>query len=540
MHKLCFGQFGLANQPATGLRHRSSRVAGPTALVARLARVSEDRANYPVQQFPSPCPLPVPASCLPSVYRLVGLRRPQSDSEAFFRRQGRKEAGKAAMALPAYVVEEAGYVGLLSDGEGRGLSKKIRHVRGRNARRMSSMSFRMKSGLSLSSTVSCELLRKLVLNVQEVLLGTKLVLLFPAVPLAIAGHCYGFGQAWVFALSLVGIVPLAERLSFLTEQIAFHTGPTVGGLLNATCGNATELIISIFALYKGNINLVKYSLVGSVLSNLLLVLGTSLFCGGIVNLGKEQFYDRKQVDANTGLLLLSALCHVLPLMFRYAVNYGEHDVITIPTLTLSRVGSIVMLVAYAAYIFFHLKTHHQLFEPQEENDDEGSASFEDEAIIGFASAFVWLVGATIVISVLSEYIVGTIEAASESWGLSVSFVSIIILPIVGNAAEHAGAVIFAVKNKLDITLGVSLGSATQISLFVVPYSVIVAWMMDIQMDLDFKLLETGSLVLSVLITSFALQDGTSHYLKGLILILAYVVIGACFFVLKSPAAGKPT
>jgi len=142
---------------------------------------------------------------------------------------------------------------------------------------------------------------------------------------------------------------------------------------------------------------------------------------------------------------------------------------------------------------------------------------------------------TIIIAVLSEYVVGTIEPTSQSWGLSVSFISIILLPIVGNAAEHAGAVIFALKNKLDITLGVALGSATQISMFVVPLSVLVAWIMGIQMDLDFKLLETGSLFISVLVTAFTLQDGTSHYLKGVLLLLCYIVIGACFFVTRQPA-----
>lgn len=156
-------------------------------------------------------------------------------------------------------------------------------------------------------------------------------------------------------------------------------------------------------------------------------------------------------------------------------------------------------------------------------------------MLGFWSALLWLVLMTVVISVLSEYVVGTIEPTSQAWGLSVSFISIILLPIVGNAAEHAGAIIFALKNKLDITLGVALGSATQISMFVVPLSVLVAWIMGIQMDLDFKLLETGSLFISVLVTAFTLQDGTSHYLKGVLLLLCYIVIGACFFVTRQPA-----
>ncbi|KAJ6820451.1 vacuolar cation/proton exchanger 1a [Iris pallida] len=419
------------------------------------------------------------------------------------------------------------------------LNKEIRqahghgHGHGRTAHNMSSSSLRKKSDLTLVHKVPFSPLRKVLANLQEIFLGTKLFVLFPAVPLAVAAEYYNFGRAWIFALSLLGLTPLAERVSFLTEQIACYTGPTVGGLLNATCGNATELIIAMFALHQGKIAVVKCSLVGSILSNLLLVLGTSLFCGGLANLRKEQLYDRKQADVNSGLLLLGVLCHMLTLMFKYAIKPSEGTEMVHAALDLSRACSIIMLLAYVAYLFFQLKTHRQLFEAQEDEDQDDAVP-EDEPVLGFASAFAWLLGMTIVIAVLSEYVVGTIEAASESWGMSVSFISIIVLPIVGNAAEHAGAVIFAFKNKLDITLGVSLGSATQISMFVIPLSVTVAWIMGVQMDLDFNLLETCSLLIAVVVTAFTLQDGTSHYLKGLVLLLCYAVMGACFFVLKTP------
>uniref|UniRef100_J3L108 Vacuolar cation/proton exchanger n=1 Tax=Oryza brachyantha TaxID=4533 RepID=J3L108_ORYBR len=409
---------------------------------------------------------------------------------------------------------------------------------GRTAHSMSSSSLRKKSDAALVRKVPVAPLRPVLANLQEVFLGTKLAVLFPAVPLAIAAQCFRFGQVWVFALSLLGLIPLAERVSFLTEQIALYTGPTVGGLLNATCGNATELIIALFALLKGKIEVVKCSLLGSVLSNLLLVLGTSLFCGGVVNLGAEQPYDRKQSDVSTGLLILGVLCQSMPLLLRYAVGAGEPSVAAATAaLDLSRACSFVMLASYVAYLFFQLKTHRQLFEPQEvdgDGADAGGADYEEPAL-AFYSALFWLVVMTVVISVLSEYVVGTIEPTSQSWDLSVSFISIILLPIVGNAAEHAGAIIFALKNKLDITLGVALGSATQISMFVVPLSVLVAWIMGIQMDLDFKLLETGSLFIAVLVTAFTLQDGTSHYLKGVLLLLCYIVIGASFFVARQPA-----
>ncbi|BBH04651.1 hypothetical protein PRUPE_6G057700 [Prunus persica] len=393
---------------------------------------------------------------------------------------------------------------------------------------MAASMVRKKSDPILVSNVRFQMLRSLLNNLQEVVLGTKLALLFPAIPLAIAADFYHFGRPWIFALSLLGLTPLAERVSFLTEQIAYFTGPTVGGLLNATCGNATEMIIALFALRQNKIDVVKYSLLGSILSNLLLVLGTSLLCGGLANLKKEQRYDRKQADVNSLLLLLGLLCHMLPLLFRYAS--GLNNPFATNTLQLSRISSIFMLIAYVAYIFFQLKTHRQFFESQEGDEDEE----EEKPVIGFWSAFSWLVGMTIIIALLSEYVVGTIEAASNSWGISVTFISIILLPIVGNAAEHAGSIIFALKNKLDISLGVALGSASQISMFVVPLSVIVAWIMGVQMDLDFNLLETGSLAFTIIITAFTLQDGTSHYLKGVILFLCYIIIAACFFVDKIP------
>ncbi|KAH1090023.1 hypothetical protein J1N35_017280 [Gossypium stocksii] len=412
----------------------------------------------------------------------------------------------------------------------KGSSKEIRH--GRTAHNMSSSSLRKKSDLTLVSKVRYAMLRQFLANLQEVILGTKLSVLFPAIPLAIVAECYGFGRPWVFALSLLGLTPLAERVSFLTEQIAYYTGPTVGGLLNATCGNATELIIAIFALSQHKIDVVKYSLLGSVLSNLLLVLGTSLFCGGIANIAREQKYDRRQADVNSLLLFLGLLCHSLPLLFRMS---GASAALTAdPTLQLSRASSIVMLIAYVSYIVFQLFTHRQLFEAPEEAEGDDDGISEEEPVIGFWSGFIWLVGMTVVISVLSEYVVETIEDASDTWGISVSFISIILLPIVGNAAEHAGAIIFAFKNKLDISLGVALGSATQISMFVVPLCVLVSWIMGINMDLNFNLLETGSLALSIIAVAFTLQDGTSHYMKGLVLLLLYIVIGTCFFVSKTP------
>lgn len=397
-----------------------------------------------------------------------------------------------------------------------------------SAHNRSSTSLRRASQKQLCLIIRYKWLRLLLCNLYEVILGTKLSFLFPLVPLAIAADRLQLGNVWVFIISLIGLAPLAERLGFVTEQIAFYTGPTVGGLLNATCGNATEMLIAVFALYHGKTNVVKYSLLGSVLSNLLLVLGTSLFCGGLANMKKEQRFDKVISGINSSLLMMASLCLMLPLALQQSMAYSEAAV---STLQLSRVSSIIMLIAYAAYLFFQLKTHRQLFEEGQETEGEED---EEEPSIGCISSIVWLCTLTAVISLLSQYIVETIEDVAESWEISVNFISIILLPIVGNAAEHAGAVLFALKNKLDISLAVAMGSATQIAMFVIPFMIALAWIMGKPMDLDFHILETVALFATVLITAYILQDGTSNYMKGLVLLLCYFVIASCFFLLQTP------
>ncbi|XP_010528896.1 PREDICTED: vacuolar cation/proton exchanger 3-like [Tarenaya hassleriana] len=297
---------------------------------------------------------------------------------------------------------------LENGGHMKGSSRELRH--GRTAHNMSSSSLRKKSDLKMIQKVPCKCLKDFLANLQEVILGTKLSVLFPAIPLAIVANSYGFARPWIFALSLLGLTPLAERVSFLTEQIAFYTGPTVGGLLNATCGNATELIIAVLALASHKIDVVKYSLLGSILSNLLLVLGTSLFCGGIANLRREQRFDRKQADVNAFLLLMGLLCHLLPMLFNHvATGESSAALISEATLTLSRASSIVMLIGYIVYLVFQLWTHRQLFEAQEDDEYNDDVSDEETPVIGFWSGFIWLAGMTIVIALLSEYVVGTIE-----------------------------------------------------------------------------------------------------------------------------------
>ncbi|XP_031104807.1 vacuolar cation/proton exchanger 2-like [Ipomoea triloba] len=366
-------------------------------------------------------------------------------------------------------------------------------------------------------------------SIYIVIIKAKINVLLPFGPLAILLHYVTGKHAWVFFFSLLGITPLAERLGYATEQLALYTGPTVGGLLNATFGNATELIISLFALKNGMMRVVKQSLLGSILSNMLLVLGCAFFCGGIVHYHKVQVFNKSTALVSSGLLLMAVMGLVFPTVLHFThteVHFGKSE------LALSRFSSCVMLVAYASYLFFQLRSESNLSGPTDEVGENNAEDSDEEEIpeIQQWEAIGWLAILTLWISVLSGYLVDAIEGASESMNMPVSFISVILLPIVGNAAEHASAIMFAMKDKLDISLGVAIGSSTQISMFLVPFCVVVGWFMGKDMDLNFQLFETATLFIAVLVVAFMLQEGTSNYFKGLMLILCYLIVAASFFV----------
>lgn len=366
-------------------------------------------------------------------------------------------------------------------------------------------------------------------SIYIVLIKAKINMLLPFGPLAILLHYLTGKHGLVFLLSMLGITPLAERLGYVTEQLAFYTGPTVGGLLNATFGNATEMIISIYALKSGMIRVVQQSLLGSILSNMLLVLGCAFFSGGIANHQKVQVFNKAAALVNSGLLLMAVMGIMFPAVLHFTrteVHFGKSE------LALSRFSSCIMLIAYGSYLFFQLKSQPNLYSlvdeggvnDQEDSDDEEAPEITQWETIG------WLAILTLWISILSGYLVDAIQGASDSLNMPVAFISVILLPIVGNAAEHASAIMFAMKDKLDITIGVAIGSSTQISMFVIPFCVVVGWCMGQPMDLNFQLFETATLFISVLVVAFMLQDGTSNYFKGFMLILCYLIVAASFFV----------
>ncbi|KAF8410908.1 hypothetical protein HHK36_003445 [Tetracentron sinense] len=377
-------------------------------------------------------------------------------------------------------------------------------------------------------------------SLKIVVFTTKINLLMPFGPLAILVHNLTGHHGWVFFLSLLGIIPLAERLGYATEQLAFFTGATdadriviietvytttnfisgvvlalaVGGLLNATFGNATELIISVYALKNGMIRVVQQSLLGSILSNMLLVLGCAFFSGGII-FYKEQVFNKAAAVVNSGLLLMAVMGLLFPAVLHFThteVHFGKSE------LALSRFSSCIMLVAYAAYLVFQL-SHKNLYVPVDEGGSQTQGGSDDEVPeISKWESIIWLSILTAWISILSEYLVDSLEGASVAWKIPVAFISVILLPIVGNAAEHASAIMFAMKDKL------------------IPFCVVVGWIMGRPMDLNFQLFETATLFITVLVVAFLLQDGTSNYFKGLMLILCYLIVAASFFVHVDPTS----
>lgn len=355
-------------------------------------------------------------------------------------------------------------------------------------------------------------------SLYELLFTSKLNLLLLCTPFAFVAEWAEWGDTYVFMLCLLAIAPFAERLSFVTEQLALHTTETLGGLLNATFGNVTELIVSLFALQAGLYRIVQVSLLGSVLSNLLLVLGTAFLVGGLKH--PEQRFNRTAQTASFGLLLLANMCLIFPMI----LDQTHEELAPDSSLLVSRLTSIAMLATYAMYLAFQLFTHAHVFEDDSDGDDD-----DEEPILGASGAIFWLAVITVFIAYLSEYMVDAIRGAASEMKVPDLFLGTIIIPIVGNAAEHAAAIIFAAKNKMELSLGIAVGSATQIALFVIPLCVVIAWAVDAPLDMNFHPFETAALTITVLLVGVLIQTGESHWLAGIILIVAYIVVSIGFF-----------
>ncbi len=311
------------------------------------------------------------------------------------------------------------------------------------------------------------------------------------VPLGIVAGHQEWSAPWVFALNFFAIIPLAAVLSFATEEIASRLGETLGGLVNATFGNAVELIVSIVALRAGEIEVVQASMLGSILSNLLLVLGMCFFLGGIYNMrsadgsGREQSFSQGTAQTTCSLMALASASMILPAALYGVLDQADEDHKQASILILSRGTAMILLLLYVLYLYFALRTHKKLFEP-ESQATTASEQDEQEPLLGPWSAGLVLVVTTLVISVCADYMVDSIDALVATGKISKTFIGLILIPIVGNAAEHVTACVVAVKDKMDLAMGVAIGSSIQIALLVTPSLVMLGWAIGQPMTLHFE------------------------------------------------------
>lgn len=365
------------------------------------------------------------------------------------------------------------------------------------------------------------------------------------VPLGLIAGALEWGANARFWLNFLAIIPLASILAFATEEISEYVGQTVGGLLNATFGNAVELIVSIIALKENQVRIVQASMLGSILSNLLLVLGCCFVAGGITRV--QQTFNQTVAQTMSSLMALATASLLIPAAFHASLPTPKGDKGQFPEpgtsddliLSFSRGVSIILLVIYLFYLLFSLKTHKSLFEATEDlvdehtnnntsSDDIITGKSEDDHLLVLGGLTVLLL-TTLLVSVSADYLVGSIDEIVEKSGLSKTFIGLIVIPIVGNAAEHVTAIIVAMKDKMDLAIGVAVGSSLQIAIFVTPFMVLVGWIIDIPMSLYFSTFETAILFVSVFITNLVILDGESNWLEGAMLLSTYLIIALAFF-----------
>ncbi|KAI8619273.1 Sodium/calcium exchanger protein-domain-containing protein [Chytriomyces sp. MP71] len=364
------------------------------------------------------------------------------------------------------------------------------------------------------------------------------------VPIGLLSGVLGWSATAVFALNFCAIIPLAKVLDYATDQLSMRVGDTVGGLLNASFGNAVELIMALTALNNGLFDVVKASVVGSILSNLLLVLGLCFLCGGLFPFqhNQHQTFDSDKASVSTGLLALTLVGYLVPSAMKWyleSVGGYNKDIESATVLNISRGISVLLLLTYAGYLLFHLYTNpdgllrghsdaeagsSKTLAGNEEDEDQDE---EPETLLWVALAA--LAASTLVIVLCADLLVGSIEGIAKEIRLSEAFVAIILLPIVGNAAEHLTAVSSAMRDKLDLSIQVAVGSAHQISLFVGPLVVLMGWWMDKGLDLDLGVFSLASLFVSVLVVNSVMADGKTHWYEGWLLLCGYLMISIGFW-----------
>ena len=355
------------------------------------------------------------------------------------------------------------------------------------------------------------------------------------VPVAIALRYMPGGQngTALFIVSALAIIPLAGWMGHATEQLAHRMGEGIGGLLNASFGNAAELIIALIALRAGHIEVVKASITGSIIGNLLLVLGASIFAGGLRF--KAQRFNRTAARASCTALILAASALVIPTVFHLAAARTPGGWSPEAEQRLSLAIAVVLIATYGAIILFSLVTHKQLFTGGEADiaDSPAATSDSHEAAWSIGKSVAVLLIATCAVAWVSEFLVGAVEAARHSLGVTEVFVGVIIVAIVGNAAEHSTAITMALKNKMDLSLGIAVGSSLQIALFVAPVLVFASYLAPHRLNLEFTLPEVAAVVIAAFVTDQIAGDGESNWLEGVQLLALYVIIGLLFYFLPA-------
>ena len=345
----------------------------------------------------------------------------------------------------------------------------------------------------------------------------KLEWLLVFVPVALVLEFTHGNHTAIFVTSALAILPLAGLIGHATEDLAIRIGPQKGGLLNATFGNVTEMIIAFFLIMEGELEVVKASITGSIIGNVLLVLGLAFLVGGWTR--PQQEFNRTSAGLHSASLVIAVVGLLMPALFSFTAESSEFR-----TEAVSIGVSIVLILTYAATLLFSFKTHKNFFRShqEEEHEPKWSAKY----------AMGMLGGATVLVALMSEFLVGALEPTVEEFGLSKLFVGLIVVPIVGNAAEHSSAIFLAAKNKMDVAIEIAIGSSTQIALFVAPVLVFASLIAGKPyLDLIFTSFEIAAVAFSSAILGFIALDGRSNWLEGFQLLAAYVIMAISFFFL---------
>lgn len=390
---------------------------------------------------------------------------------------------------------------------------------------------------NLDPSIFCELMGiegKCLMRLFNHLRENPIDFLLAFVPLTIMADIFHWGELWVFALSAIALIPMASYIGRSTEVLAVYTGPRIGGLMNATLGNAAELIITIVAIREGLLDLVKASITGSILGNILLVMGAAMLFGGLRN-GNQQF-NRKHASRNSILLMLAVIALLVPSFLSSAMDPGDF----VRTEALSIGVAITMILLYGLGVFYSLRVKdgplaaRPSMSKQEDATTiavEHQDSQEDHPDWSLRTALVVLAASTIGVVFLSELLVGSIEPVVVDLGITEFFVGIILIPLVGNVAEHLVAVNVALKNKMDLSVEIAIASSLQIALFVAPVLVFISLIFGDPLQLIFNQVELLALIVGVLIAGFISMDGESNWLEGAELLAVYVILALAFFLL---------